>query len=862
MKTNTRRTTVLQVRPQASLGKRVMRLPMLVALLLPGISVTPVDAQESAGALDEVIVTARRRVERDIDVPIAMSVIDAELLRKQNVSDLNDLGTLVPGFRMSNTTNSTSTPIISMRGQRPNDLSISVDQAVPIYFNEVVITPPEGSNLALYDLQSVQVLKGPQGTLFGRNSTGGALLITANRPGTEFGGYLEGGVGNYDLYEFEGAVDMPVNDALQFRLAGRKLERNGYQDNVADNALRGSSEFWDEDSHGLRLTTNLEPAGTNFSNLLTVSYDANDMIGRYVIPVGYVPGAFVARNVIEPLYNQQGQIDATIARRAQGAKDNVEGDLKPRDDIRVWFVSNLTEYELNDNLTLKSILGYRDMQLKQAQEADGTTLPLLGNLTSTTELVTPNPPLYTVEGDQYSVELQLQGEAMDGKLEWINGLYWYSMDASKGGAISQLAGPIVDPSIFDPTFSPEAASAVLGGLNVYGVSQTDGFGDSNNEAVGIFTEGTYTFNDKWSSTLGLRYSRDEREVTLKNFQGTGRETGTPVILGGYACVVTDENDVPLPDDACSRTVDESFEKPTWRASVNYTPQQDMLLYGSVSTGYRTGGFNMRGSIEESLEPFEEETVTSYEIGHKADWSSMAAVPVRTNLAFYYQDYKDIQKTQQIASDLGFATVVVNAAEAPIYGAEFDVTVAATDRLSLNLAYAYTKTEYNNWDDYSTIQTTAPYNSFFPGIVTIDGSDNDFTYIPENTLTASVNYTLPVSADLGEMALNASVYWQDDMWTSQIKSNLDEVAALQDWSAEDLATAKLDVNLKADDYTILNFRYDWRGALGSQLDFALYVDNATDEEYVIGGANIIDIVGINIASYGPPRTFGAALRYNF
>ena len=579
----------------------------------------PVAAQQSAGALDEVIVTARRRVERDIDVPIAMSVLDSELLRKQNVSDLNDLGTLVPGFRMSNSVNSTSTPIISMRGQRPNDLSFAVDQAVPIYFNEVVITPPEGSNLALYDLQSVQVLKGPQGTLFGRNSTGGALLITANRPGTEFGGYLEGGVGNYDLYEFEGAVDMPVNDALQFRLAGRNVERNGYQDNVADNALRGSSEFWDEDSHGLRLTMNLEP-GNDFSNLATVSYDANDMVGRYVIPVGFVPGAFVARNVINPLYNQQGQIDATIARRAQGAKDNVEGDLKPRDDIKVWFVSNLSEYELNDNLTLKSILGYRDMQLKQAQEADGTTLPLIGNLTSTTELVTPNPPLYTVEGDQYSVELQLQGEAMDGKLEWINGLYWYSMKGNKGGAISQLSGPVVDPSIFDPTFSQEAAFAPLGGLNTYGISQTDGFGDANNEALGIFTEGTYTFNDQWSLTLGARYSRDEREVTLKNFQGTGRQTGTPVIAGGYACAVTDDNDVPLPDDACSRTVDKSFGKPTWRTSVNYTPQQDMLLYGSVSTGYRTGGFNMRGSIAESLEPFEEETVTSYEIGHKADWT--------------------------------------------------------------------------------------------------------------------------------------------------------------------------------------------------------------------------------------------------
>lgn len=528
----------------------------------------------------------------------------------------------------------------------------------------------------------------------------------------------------------------------------------------------------------------------------------------------------------------------------------------------MWFASNLTEYPVTDALTLKSVLGYRDMTMHQAQEADGSTLPLIGNLTSATELVTPNPPRYSVEGEQYSVELQLLGEALDGDLDWITGLYWFSMEGSKGGAISQLAGPVVDPSIFDPTFSPEAALAEIGGLNQYGVSQTDGFGDAKNRAAGIFTEGTYTFNSEWSLTLGLRYSRDDRKVTLKNFQGTRREPGTPVPFGGFACVVTDADNQPLPDDACARTFDKSFDKPTWRTSVNYTPADGTLVYGSVSTGYRTGGFNMRGTNVESLRPYREETVTSYELGHKADWSPIASVPLRTDVALYYQDYKDIQKTQQAASDLGFATVIVNAPDAHIYGAEFTAAWAATTRLAVTLAYAYTRTEYENWDDFTTIQTTAPYSTLAPGIVTIDGSDNDFTYIPENTLTASVSYGLPVSPELGEMSLFTTVYWQDEMMTSQIASNLDDVAELQGWSAADLATAKSDVNLRADAYAILNLRFDWTDALGSGLDFSVYVNNATDEEYVIGGANIIDIVGVNITSYGPPRTFGAVLRYHF
>ena len=297
-------------------------------------------------------------------------------------------------------------------------------------------------------------------------------------------------------------------------------------------------------------------------------------------------------------------------------------------------------------------------------------------------------------------------------------------------------------------------------------------------------------------------------------------------------------------------------------SANYTPNDGTLIYGSVSTGYRTGGFNMRGTNQESLKPFDEETVLSVEIGHKADWNAIASVPVRTSFAVYYQDYEDIQKTQQVASDLGFATVIVNAAEAQIYGAEMDLTWAATQSLALTLGYAYTKAEYDKWDDYSTIQTTAPFSSIAPGIVTLDGSDNDFTYIPEHTLTASASYTLPVDAELGAMSLYASVYWQDEMMTSQIKSNLLDVAELQEWTEADLAIAQRDSNLQADDYAIVDLRFDWTAALGSPLDFAVFVNNALDEEYVIGGANIIDVVGVNVTSYGPPRTFGASVNYNF
>ena len=198
--------------------------------------------------LEEVLVTARRREESLQDVPIAITAMSADFLREQNITELNDLAIHVPAMRISQGGPSTNVPIVVLRGQRPSEVTMTVDPAVPLYFAEVVLTPTQGTNLAMYDLANVQVLKGPQGTLFGRNSTGGALLLTPQTPGDEFGGYAEAKLGDYSLYQFEGAVDLPASDTLKFRLAGRSLDRDGYQSNVADNALGGDDKFWDENS--------------------------------------------------------------------------------------------------------------------------------------------------------------------------------------------------------------------------------------------------------------------------------------------------------------------------------------------------------------------------------------------------------------------------------------------------------------------------------------------------------------------------------------------------------------------------------------------------------------------------------------
>ena len=364
-------------------------------------------------------------------------------------------------------------------------------------------------------------------------------------------------------------------------------------------------------------------------------------------------------------------------------------------------------------------------------------------------------------------------------------------------------------------------------------------GDVENEAYALFGEGTYTLNEQWSLTLGARQSWDQRTLKATNF---ALDTTTL----RYGCAMRDENGVLLPDNACEREVDEDFDRATWRTALNYSPTEDMLIYGSIATGYRTGGFNGRGTNNFTLQPFEEETVINYELGHKTDWQLGEIASMRTNLAIYLQQYDDIQKTVSGNNpDTGaFETFTTNAAEAEIQGVDFDVLIAPTESLQISVAYAYVDAEYKEWD-----------RAIAPGVV-IDYTESPFVYIAEHSLTTSLQYTLPLDASVGEVSLMDSVYWQDDTEASADAWRWDTLG----WSQANLDEALASTVI--DDYAIWNFRVDWLGVMGSSFDLAAFVNNAADEEYVTGGLNVPDSLGWAAANYGPPRTYGASVRYSF
>jgi iron complex outermembrane recepter protein len=795
-------------------------------------------AQQDApgvGVLEEIVVTARRRDEDMQEVPIAVTALSGEFLREQNIGELADLATHVPSMGVSVGGTTTNAPLVSLRGQRPSEVLITLDPAVPVYFADVVVSPSQGTNLAMYDLANVQVLKGPQGMLFGRNSTGGALLFTPRRPGEELGGYLQAKVGDYNLYSLEGAVDLPVNDNLQFRLSGRSLDRDGYQSNVAGNALRGDDEFWDEDSVGVRLGMTLN-LGERFRSLTTLAFDENDMLARVPTPQVFNPRSQVGSQANIIFNGAAGiggpEIDNAIARQRQRDWNETETDLRGTEDVENWFAANTSEFEFTDSLTLKNIFGYRELNMTTQSDVDGMALPMYGGRTSKTEPVTLNPVLGAVDTRQYSDELQLLGTGLDDRLEWILGGYWFRMEGSQTNP-AQIIG--ANPEWPDGP-PPAGVSSITNTIAQNGFLQDSPNGEAENEAYAVFGEASYAFSDRWSLSVGTRGSWDDRSVTVHNRR-------TNFATQQLECNVRDENNVLLPNSACERHENEQFDRQTWRAILNFTPRDAMLMYASVATGYRTGGFNLRGTDNVTLQPFDEENVITYEFGHKSDWQLGELATVRTNLAVYLQTYEDIQKTQGTIVDGVFGTTTINVAEAEIKGAELDVAIVPTENLTLSLAWSYVDAGYNEWD--------------YPAEGRIfDLSDAPFVYIPEHSLTSSINYTLPLEPSLGEVSLMASVYWQDDVATH---AEFERFPTLG-WSPEVLAQV-LDT-VFVDDYAVWNFRVDWRGVLGSSFDVAAFVNNAADEAYQTGGLNVADSLGVVDATYGPPRTYGASLQWNF
>lgn len=796
----------------------------------------PVLAQSENVVLEELIVTARRTEESIMKVPVAVTALDAGNLKDMSISNFEDLRYQVPSLGIGTIGGSNSTPLISLRGQRTSETLLTVDAAVPMYFADVLLNPTFGANLGMYDLANVQVLKGPQGTLFGRNSTGGAVLITPQRPSDSFGGYVQLEAGNYEKYGGEFGVDLPASENFMFRLAGRKVERDGYQDNVFTGE---DGAFGTEDTEALRFSILM--SNDSVENLLILDYSTSNGIPSVGNVDGYNPniGAF-------------GLMQASLAIQGINPADwmaamdeSINGDWQKVASDVTWafeesenqIVSNTTLWEVNDSFNVKNIATYRKFDTSYIVDNDGTPFPVLGAITegAVTGYVNGNTDYnQSSSAEQFTEELQFFGDAFDGDLDWLAAGYYYQQDGDQTG------------------------------YNMFTIlnAQNSPAGEVHNKAYAIYGESTYHFTDEFGLTIGLRRSVDKRQVVAKNENAPFIPPGNPANptpatffnITDFGCNVDDPNNpgTKLPNDFCERTEDKTFAKNTYRLIGTYEPSYDQMFYGSVSTGYRTGGFNLRSPNDFGLQPFAEETVLTYEIGHKANWDVGVLGALRSSVALYSQDYKDIQKTQQTATPTGgTATVIVNAAEATINGAEMELWYLPTNSLEFFLSASYLDTDYKEWDYIDGSDGTNP----------VDYSDAPFTWIPNTAVVFTGKYTLPLDPALGDISLFASYYWQSKMVNEIVHDDIPIFTTVVPATGENTVDAYNEARTQ-EEYGIVDVRLDWTAIMGSGFDAAVFVKNLEDKEYVTGGADIMATLGVSFHNRGNPRTFGATVRYNF
>ncbi|MDB5444961.1 MAG: hypothetical protein JWQ97_278 [Phenylobacterium sp.] len=404
-------------------------------------------------AIEEVVVTARRREERLLDVPASIQAFSGSTLQQYAIKNVTDLTQIAPGLTSQPTVFGKGPMTLSIRGQRQSLANIEYDSPVQIYVNEVVQARTQGLNDALFDLDSVQVLKGPQGTLFGRNTTGGALLFTTKAPTKEFGGYIDGTYGNYNETRLEAALNIPINDQLQVRLAGVSERHDGY---IADPAQ--GRRIDDKDTGSWRLSIRFQPVAQFTNNLVLNGFNEHDSGAAF-------------KNVYANLATVNGRLVAPETNFYRTADFWTSNVTSPPNGTRfsTFGGSNISTLDLG-GVTVKNILGYRQVKGDVFFDLDGTS-----QFVSTSEQVTHER--------QYSEELQVLGSAFDKKLEYVAGGYFFR----ENGRETQTT--IVSPG------SPNNL------ITDYGVV-------SKTEAV--YAQATYHLPHAISLTAGARYTWDKR----------------------------------------------------------------------------------------------------------------------------------------------------------------------------------------------------------------------------------------------------------------------------------------------------------------------------------------------------------------
>jgi iron complex outermembrane receptor protein len=826
--------------------KTALSLSVAIGSLVAGV---PALAQDGG----DIIVTARRAEERLQDVPISITVYNQEQLQKRNIAVASDLAVYTPSLAV-NTRYGPEKASFAIRGFNQD---AAAAPTVGVYFADVVGVRAQGGTASgnsvgagsFTDLQNVQVLKGPQGTLFGRNTTGGAVLLVPQKPTGNLEGYVEGTYGNYDQKRVQAALNLPLADTFKVRLAVDRNKRDGYMRNrsgVGPSAYNDVDYFYGRLSIVAELTPDLEnytiaTYSRSDTNGYATHYDACDRN-----PADPRTGGAISRYYIATA--ACAQIDRQAA-RGDGVHDVDVRNPNPGITIDLWQVINTTTWQMSDTHTLKNIVSYgeyreqsdfqlysdnftvADTPVTRFYQGRGGPAPgtPFGNIRLGIQ-----PGYDAASSSTTTEELQLQGHSADGKLTYVFGGYLeFSRPLGWNQQRTGIYGNCANPGTLDCVGGIPASLASPFPAAIISESRTRMAFDNH----GVFGQGTYNLAEQFALTLGGRWTFDK----IDGYAESNRWTyftipGAGTRLVNRACndslnhgsvnLITNGGNI----GACGTRIVAKSDRPTWLIDLDFKPNQDTLIYAKYARGYRQGAVNFTNPGLETVGP---EKVDTYEIGAKL--SFRGSVPGYFNVAAFYNDFSDQQifggTIAKPDSGLAGGAALINAGKSTIKGVEIDTGITAFDILRLGASYTYLDTELKELIP-PALQPGSPYERLIPrGVV-----GGPLTFSPKHRVSLTGDVSIPVNESFGEVTLGAIFTYT----SSQFVDGYTPIPG----------------------YSLLNLNAAVSNVGGSGIDVIGFATNITNKNYRQTSGGGYDAYGISDFAYGPPRMYGVRIRYSF
>lgn len=614
-------------------NKPNLALTLLSSVLMTSTFTTQAAAQISdtnGVSLDEIIVTAERRQSNIQDVPVAITALSADALDSQQIISTRDLSRAVPNLVTANNVGLGSSVTYFLRGVGNTESIPTFDLPIGTYVDEVFISRQNANQIALSGVERVEVLRGPQGTLFGRNTTGGAVSIVTKKPSNEFGGELELGYGSFDRISANGAVNLPVTESLAVRVSGLIISDDGYLDNELNDA-----SFNGEDTVGIRGAIRYDGAGP-VSWDGSVQWTDSETTGLGTPEILNADLSSTVRPVTGDLHTA----------RVEDEDCSVSGDVADFANSGCQFNESETILAIS-NLKIETGIGdvnlisgyYENDFLFNVDFLGNSNQPVFGGLFGSNFYISND-----TNTQQFSQEVKLAGDAVDGKLSYVVGAFFMNEN--------------------NETRFIDFVNLPFMGINLPTTLADRNLLENETESVAVYGQADYAITDRLKLQAGLRWTEEDKTLALD---------GTSLSFATFS-------NVPLDSEALVAQgipLEQTVSRVTPRFAAFYEVSEDINVYASYTEGFKSGGWNVRGTNALELQPFDEETVESFEIGFR---SELFDNRLRLNATLFNAEYDDYQVPSAFPGSSTFLTL--NSGEARVRGLEVDFIAAITENLQL------------------------------------------------------------------------------------------------------------------------------------------------------------------------------------